>query len=61
MNWLIILTQNDGGRTGQIRRLTHFRAGTTRNDIFEWAVRESGMPRGSVVAFFYAEPDEVTA
>lgn len=61
MNWLVILTQQDGSRLSSITRHQHFRAGTTRRQVIEWAGGQARMPSGSIVLFFYAEPDEVTS
>jgi hypothetical protein len=62
---LVILTAALPAGTTQIKRTARFQPGTTRTDIYNSAVRETGLDRlrdgEFAITFFYAEPDEVTA
>lgn len=61
---LVILTVQAHLGTGQVTRTVNFDAGTTRSEVYNWALGVMGLDRLSTdayaVTFFYAEPDEVT-
>jgi hypothetical protein len=62
---LVILTAQIRTGTAQIKRTVKFNAGTTRTQIYNWALGEAqldSLPTSEyAVTFFYAELDEVAA
>jgi hypothetical protein len=62
---LVILTAQVPVGTAQMKDTVNFNAGTTRTQVYNWALAEAGLSRlragEYAVTFFYAEPDEVTA
>jgi hypothetical protein len=63
---LVILAALVPAGAVQIKRTVNFNSGTTRSQIYDWALEESGITsqlrQGEYsITFFYCEPDEVTA
>lgn len=61
---LVIFTASVPAGFFQIKRTVNFNPGTTRTQIYNWALGESGIsqqlgPGEYAVTFFYAEPDEI--
>jgi hypothetical protein len=62
---IVILTVQLGRGSASFKATVNFDHGTTRSQVYNWALGQTGLDRMSqdeyVVTFFYAEPDEVAA
>jgi hypothetical protein len=62
---LVILAAQLAGGAAQFKSTVNFDPGTTRTQIYNWVLGQTGLDRLSqgdyVITFCYAEPDEVAA